>query len=125
MKNKPNKFVFWTPRVLSIIFVLFLFLMSLDVFEEGLNFWQTALALLMHNIPAIILLIVTIISWKKEIVGGVGFILAGLLYIISVVSKTMSTGFQWYYLAWIAQISGIAFLTGILFLISWNRKNKN
>lgn len=63
-----NKFVYWTPKILGIILVLFLALMSLDVFEGNYGFWGTILALFMHNIPALILLIVLIISWKYEIV---------------------------------------------------------
>ena len=92
--------------------------MSLDVFSLGLNFGQTMLALFMHNIPALILLIVLLISWKYEIVGGIAFILAGLVYIILL----MRNPFEWYYLSWAIQISGIAFLIGILFLINWLKK---
>src|SRR3989344_1376326 len=77
---KVNKFIFWTPRVLSILFIIFLALMSLDVLEGNYGFWRTILGLFMHNIPAIILLIVLIVSWKYEIIGGISFILAGILY---------------------------------------------
>src|SRR3989344_1802013 len=75
MPKKTGKFVYWAPRILSIIFVAFLMLMSLDIFDMKLNFWQTVLGLLMHNLPALVLLVVLIISWKYEIVGGVAFIL--------------------------------------------------
>lgn len=115
-----NKFIYWTPRILSIIFILFLALMSLDVFSPELNFWQILIALLMHNIPALILLIVLLISWKHEIVGGISFILAGLLYIIMLMRRP----FEWYMLSWIIQISGVAFFIGILFLIGWFKKKK-
>ncbi len=119
MKRKPiNKYLYWTPRVLSIIFICFLALMSLDVFRNGLNFWQTVIALFMHNIPAIILTILLVISWKFEIVGAITFILAGLFYIILI----LLWGFQWFMIMWILQISGIAFLIGILFWINWIKK---
>ena len=121
-KKKVNRFMFWIPRILSIVFVLFLFLMSLDVFSEGLGFWGTVLGLFMHNIPAIILLIVLIISWKYEIVGGIAFVFAGLLYIVSVLPKIFQTGFHWYYLLWFLMISGPALLIGILFFIGWYKK---
>ncbi|MDP1695784.1 MAG: hypothetical protein Q8L29_02645 [archaeon] len=123
MKNKTrkvSKFVYWTPRILSIVFILFLVLFSLDVFGNGLTFWQTALAFLMHNIPVIILAIALWISWKYEWVGGVAFILAGVVYIILLLRNP----FEWYMLAWAIQISGIAFLIGILFLINWFKKKK-
>jgi hypothetical protein len=120
MKKKINKFIYWTPRILSIIFILFLALMSLDVFSPELSFWQTLGALFIHNIPALILLIVLLISWKYEIVGGISFILAGLLYIIILMRRP----FEWYMLSWSIQISGIAFFIGILFLIGWFKKKK-
>lgn len=124
MKNKSNKarkigkFIYWAPRILSIIFILFLALFSLDVFGMGLNFWQAILALLMHNIPALILSIILLISWKYEWVGGVAFILAGIIYIILLLRNP----FEWYMLSWAIQISGIAFLIGILFLVNWFKK---
>jgi len=120
MENKIGKGLYWTPRILSIIFIGFLALMSLDVFDSGLNFGQTVVALVIHNLPALFLLIVLIISWKYEIVGGVGFILAGLVYIALLMRKP----FEWYMLSWAIQIAGVAFLVGILFLIGWFKKNK-
>ena len=120
--TKTSKLIFWTPRVLSILFILFLVLMSLDIFGNNYTFWETAVGLFMHNIPALILLVLLIISWKYEIVGGIGFILAGVLYISVILTNVTKTGFEWYYLAWAAQISGIAFLIGILFLVGWKKK---
>jgi hypothetical protein len=119
---KINKFIFWTPRILAIIFLLFLALFSLDVFGNGLSFWQTVVAFLMHNIPVFVLLIVLLISWKHEIVGGIAFILAGLLYVALIL---INKPFEWYLLAWIIQISGVAFFIGVLFLVGWFRKRKN
>jgi len=124
MEQKINKFIYWAPRVLSIIFILFLSLFSLDIFEMGLDFWGTLLGLFMHNIPTLILLIVLLISWKHEIVGGIAFILAGLLYIVMILKNIVGNGFEWYYLAWAVQISGIAFFIGALFLIGWIQKKK-
>ena len=113
--TKINKFIFWTPRILAILFILFLTMFSLDVFEENYGFWGTIVGLFMHNIPSLILLIVLIISWKYELVGAIAFILGGILYLAWVLTNVISTGFEWYYLAWALQISGIAFLIGILF----------
>jgi len=116
-----NKFIHWTPRILSIIFIGFLTLLSLDVFGTGLNFWETAMAFFMHNLPVLFLIITLIISWKYEIVGGIIFILAGLFY----VTLIMKNPFEWYAIIWIIQISGVAFLIGTLFLIGWFKKQKN
>jgi len=119
MKKKINKFIYWTPRILGIIFILFLMMFSLDIFEPGLTVWQIIISLFMHNIPSLILLIFLIISWKYEIVGGIVFILAGLLYNVLL---AMNPNFEWYMLIWSLIISGPAFLVGILFLINWFKK---
>jgi len=121
-KAKASKFIFWTPRIISILFILFLAMFSLDIFGNGYTFWETVLGLFMHNIPVFILTILLVLSWKHEIVGGIAFILAGFLYIGFILRNIISTGFEWYYLAWAAQISGIAFFIGVLFLIGWRRK---
>lgn len=123
--NKKEKFIFWTPRILSILFIIFLALFSLDIFGNDYTFWETVLGLFMHNIPVFILIIILVISWKHEIVGGIGFILGGLFYIGFILKALLETGFEWYYLVWALQISGIAFFIGILFLIGWFKKKKN
>jgi ABC-type multidrug transport system permease subunit len=126
-RKKLGKFLYWTPRILSILFLAFVAMFSLDVFDNNYGFWGTILALFMHNIPVFILIIALVISWKHEIVGGIAFILAGLLYIFWLVTtKLTSTGFQGYYLLWILNISVPAFLIGILFILGWiKRKNKH
>ena len=124
MKKKINKFIFWTPRILVVLFILFLAMFSLDIFEGDYGFWGTILGLFMHNIPVLILSIVLLVSWKHEIVGGIAFILAGILYIAWILMTAITTGFEWYYLLWALQISGIAFFIGIMFLAGWFKKKK-
>lgn len=89
----------------------------------GYGFWDTIVGLFMHNIPVFILSVVLLISWKYEIVGGIAFILAGLLYIWLIISRNST--FEWYYLSWSLIIAGPAFLVGILFLTGWFKKNHN
>ena len=88
----------------------------------GLGFWQTLVGLFMHNIPMLILLAVLIISWKREIVGGVVFILAGLLYIFMTITNVDDWRLA---LAWSVQISGTAFIIGGLFIAGWIIKRKS
>jgi hypothetical protein len=116
MGNKVNTFVYWAPRILSILFVLFLMLFSLDVFEPGVSAQDIAIGLFMHNIPALILAAVVVISWKREIVGGIVFILAGIAYIVLMIHTGKLEGGAWIALPMIA---GPAFLIGILFLLNW------
>ena len=121
MEKNINRFIYWTPRILSIIFILFLATFSLDVFDMKLGVWETILGLFMHNIPVFILLIILLISWKHEIVGGIVFILAGIFYIIMTLINTSEGPFEWYVLI----VAGPAFLIGILFIINWTKKRNN
>jgi len=114
INKKVPKWMYWTPRIASIVMLLFLAIFSFDVFEGGLGFWGTALGLFMHNLPVIILAVVLWISWKREIVGGVAFILVGLLYTISKINA----------LPYSLIIAGPLFAIGILFLMNWKRKKK-
>jgi len=73
-----NKIIYWLPRILSIGFVLFLSVFSLDVFSEYSG-WAAVLPFLMHLLPSFILLGMIIIAWKHERLGGFIFIAIGLL----------------------------------------------
>ena len=123
MKKKINKFIYWIPRILAILLILFLMIFSLDVFEPGLTGWQVLLGLFMHNIPSLILVIVLWISWKYEIVGGVTFIIAGIAHMISSVVRA---DVEPWYISFLASliIDVPAFLIGLLFLIGWFKKKK-
>jgi hypothetical protein len=70
-----KKILYWTPRVLSILYICFISIFALDAFDEP----QWLLALLIHLIPSYILIAFTIISWKKELLGGILFIIVGLV----------------------------------------------
>ena len=125
MEKKINKFIYWTPRILSIIFICFLALFSLDVISPELSFWQIVVGLFMHNIPVFILLVILLISWKHEIVGGIVFILAGILYVAMISMNIFRNSFEWYMVIWILTIAGPAFFIGILFIINWLKKRNN
>lgn len=69
------KFFYWLPRVLAICLIVFISLFALDVFGES----QWFLALVMHLIPSFILIAVTVLAWKNEMIGGFLFLLVGIL----------------------------------------------
>lgn len=83
------------------------------------------LGLLMHNIPSIIMAVLLVIAWKKEIVGAVGYFEAGLLYNGIVIFNIVNSGLQWYLaISWSLIIAGPLFIIGILFLINWKKRNE-
>jgi hypothetical protein len=111
MKTLPKQLLFWTPRILCLLFAAFISLFAADVFDGNHGFWKTLLALLIHLIPTWIVLIVLAISWRREWVGGVLFIALGALYLILFQGR-----FHWsVYLC----ISGPLLLVGTLFFLNW------
>lgn len=108
-KNKNKIIDFYrSPRVLAVIFALFIATFATKVFASGYKFPEILLALGLYLIPAAVVGVAIIIAWKRERVGGMIFLLLGFLYII---------------LAWqtkpiisYALISGPSFLIGAMFL---------
>ncbi|MFA6338462.1 MAG: hypothetical protein WCW87_00135 [Candidatus Paceibacterota bacterium] len=111
-----NKFLYWSPRVLSILFIMFLSLFALDVFDSGYQGWEMVTALFMHLLLPIVLLLVLIISWKRDLVGAIAFFAFAIFYVYMV---GLDRHWSWY-----VAISGPAVITGILFLLSRLRKRK-
>lgn len=122
MTQGRDRIIYWTPRIMAIIFIFFMFLMSLDVISSEQSFRQIMTAMLIHNIPVIIMIILLIISWKFEIVGGIAFIMIGLIYIFMLAKNHVYLPMA---LSWSMSISGPAFVIGVLFLINWQKKRKD
>ena len=114
MKTHLHRFLFWTPRILCLVFAGLLSLFALDVFEENHGFWNTALALLLHLIPTAISLLILALSWRWEWIGGVLFPALGAIYLVAFWGR-----FHW---SAYAIISGSLFLLGGLFLLSWKHR---
>jgi hypothetical protein len=108
-KKQQNRtsLVLRIARILGILFAAFISLFALDVFTEGTPFLEILAALFIHLIPTFILLIVLWIAWKRPVIGGPIFILAGLSYIFIARGQMFLT-----YLL----ITGIPVLIGSLFL---------
>lgn len=73
-----EKILYWIPRVLTILAILFMMMFSLDVFGGKEPLSRQLLGFLIHNIPAWILIVVLIIAWKWEMAGGLLFIISSV-----------------------------------------------
>jgi hypothetical protein len=112
MTTYSRRALFWTPRALCIAFAVFLSLFALDVFNEGYGFWRTLGALLMHLIPAAIVLVVLAVAWRWEWIGTVVFAGFGMCYAIT----------TWRHPDWFLTISGPLFVIAALFLVNWLKR---
>ena len=83
----------WIPRILTILFALFLSLFSLDVFSMEGSFLQKVGGLVIHNIPSFLLIIVLIVSWKRPLVGGIAFLIFSILFTIYFETYSMLASF--------------------------------
>jgi hypothetical protein len=107
-----HRLLFWAPRVLCILFILFVSMFALDVFQEGLGFWQTTVALAMHLIPSFVMVAALAIAWRWEWVGAVFFAACGIFFAVIVRSP------------WWGKAIFVApcLLTAWLFLMNWRLK---
>ena len=112
-RTPARQLLYWAPRVLCIVTAMFLSLFALDVFNEGKGFQDTAVAFFMHLLPTTIILVLLILSWRREWIGGGLFILLGVIYVVWAWDKPFG---RW---STFAIIAGPLLLTGVLFLLNW------
>ena len=108
--------IVWIARVLTIVFAAFITMFAADVFSEGYGFWQTVLALIMHLIPTFLVVVLLLLSWRYEWIGGIAFCALAVVYAIVAINR----------LHWIAIaiIGGTMLLMGVLYLVGWFQKKQ-
>ena len=87
-----EKALFWTPRILSILMILFILMFSFDVFEGNDSLGRKLLGFLIHNIPVFILGALLLFAWFSELYGGILFILVSLAACVIFNSFTTNKG---------------------------------
>jgi hypothetical protein len=112
-----NKTLFWLPRILMILFIIFIGMLALDAFDGYETLIHKIGAFLIHLIPAYILIALLIVSWKRELIGGIAFFVLGVFYIVWAWGKFPLSVYFF--------ISGPLFLISILFFLNWFKAKKN
>ena len=103
MANRVGRVFLWAPRLLGIGTALFVALFALDAVGQG------AVVLLIHLMPALLLLAVVALAWHREWVGAAGFLSLATLYAVS----------AWPWVSWMLLLSAPGFIVGSLYL--WSR----
>jgi hypothetical protein len=111
MSNTLKRFLVWAPRILGILFTLFVAAFALDVFNNPDIFSQTLFAFIAHLIPALILIILLMAAWRWDWLGAILFVGYGALYLLQSQAE--------FPLSIYLLMAGVPFLIGILFLVSW------
>jgi hypothetical protein len=116
----------WIPRIICILAILFISIFAADAFAPGLTIWQQLRDFFLHLIPSFLLLIILVISWRRELTGGILFMVIGLG--MSPFIYTMNYNMNhsvWTSLLVILMITIPFVLVGLLFVVSYSLKRKN
>jgi hypothetical protein len=107
--KETSSFALWTARILGMAMCAFLAVFALDAGDPGTPWTQRAADVLVHLLPAILVVVVLALSWRRQWIGGVAFVALAIAYAVMVRFR----------LDWIAVISGPLLLVGMLFF--WSR----
>ena len=114
-----TKILYWLPRLLCIVAILFISLFALDAFQPEHTIWQQIGAFLMHLIPSLILLALLLIAWKWEYIGGIIFTVIGLGFSPFIFKHNYDMNHSiWMSLGIISMITLPFVVVGILFIMS-------
>ena len=121
--NISTKLLHWLPRILCILAILLISVFALDAFNPELTLWNQIIGFIRHLIPSFILILLLVLAWKKELIGGIVFTIIGL----GLSPLIFIHNFRMNYSVWISlgiiTIITIPFtIVGILFIISHYRK---
>jgi hypothetical protein len=109
MTGRHRELLRWLPRALGIGVACFLALFALDVFREERGVLATTLALLVHLVPALLVVATLVVAWRRPWVGALVFLGLAAGYAAMVPRRP----------DWILVIGGPLALVGVLFALSW------
>lgn len=101
--------LFYTPRVLSIILLLILGSLAVQAYQGVETFTTDQAPFVVYILPVFVLLLITIVSWKKARIGGTLFIGGGFFYAFMINEFSASA---------MAMVATPLILLGVLFHIS-------
>ena len=113
MSAMSDRFVLWSPRILGILVSVFVGVFALDAFSAAKPILEVLPDFFIHLIPALTLLALVIVSWRREWIGGLAFIGLAAMY-----GATVGRGHP----DWVLAISGPLLIVGALFLWSWQHR---
>ena len=115
MTQSARGVLFWAPRILTILFALFLSVFALDVFAETKGFLETLTALVLHLVPTFLVVVLLVFAWRRELIGVIAFAGLAVAYVVVMWGR----GFPW---VTYVMISGALLLISVLFFLSWRQR---
>ena len=114
MSDTSTPVLFWAPRLLALALCLFFALFALDAFSAGKPLREALVDFAIHLVPAAAVLVVALLAWRREWIGGIAFI--GLAAMYAAINARGP-------LDWTLAISGPLLVVGLLFL--WSGVNRS
>jgi len=111
MRPATRQALYWTPRILAILFALFLGLFAMDVVQPGSGFRESAVGLALHIVPVALLAALLALAWRWEWIGALGFTALAILYAATTWGRFPPLTY--------AAICGPLVALGGLFLLDW------
>ncbi|WP_374685810.1 hypothetical protein [Promineifilum sp.] len=74
MSTQPNRLLHWTPRLLGVLYAVFISAFALDVWGMDGSFGDKLGGFLIHLTPTYAVVVALIIAWIRPAAGGVIFI---------------------------------------------------
>lgn len=118
MSLSAARLLYWSPRIIAILFVLFLSAFALDAFNEFHVFWKCLLAFVIGLLPAAIVAVSLAAAWRWEWIGAAAFALLGTWYSWNALHR--------HFLSWpiFLAIPLPLFFLALLFLANWIERAK-
>jgi hypothetical protein len=113
MPTMSDRLVLWSPRILGILVSVFIGMFALDAFSPEKPIVEALPDFFIHLIPALTVLGLVALSWRREWIGGLACIALAVMYALSVGSRHAD---------WVLLISGPLLIVGALFLWSWQHR---
>lgn len=113
MSTLRRRILFWTPRILAMLYIAFLSMFAVDVFSQEHGFWRIFAALSIHLTPSFVLIAGLILAWRWEWIGAAIYGVTGVAYIGWVLCRPLSPAIK---MNWMLTIAGPPLLVAALFL---------
>ena len=112
-----RKILLWIPRLLLIVFALFLVIFSFDVFEGGKSASEIAIAFVIHNVPSMMLGLVVFAAWRRE---WIGTLVCSVLAVAYIVWSWGRFPLSVYFI-----IAGSLVLIAVLYAVNWQFRRRS
>jgi hypothetical protein len=110
MPAMSDRLLLWSRRILGILVSVFIGMFAPDAFSPEKPILEALPDFFIHLIPALTVLGLVSLSWRREWIGGLACIALAVMYALSVGSRHAD---------WVLLISGPLLIVGALFLWSW------